>query len=113
MAEYLILIYGDEAALDNPEPGSFDQMMKGHQVSVRSTPRRCGGQRAAVDGDGDVGAPGLLRGLRGNRRSVCGDQGGTWGYYLVEAADLDEALAWQSRCPCRWRVEVRPIRTFS
>ena len=32
MAEYLILIYGDEAALDNPEPGSFDQMMKGHQV---------------------------------------------------------------------------------
>ncbi len=57
MAEYLILIYGEEAALDNPEPGAFDQMMKGHQVfgernaaslrggtrcSPRPRPPRCG-----------------------------------------------------------------------
>ena len=32
MAEYLILIYGDESAFENPEPEAMDQMMKGHQV---------------------------------------------------------------------------------
>ena len=32
MAEYLILIYGDESELSEPEPETFNQMMKGHQV---------------------------------------------------------------------------------
>jgi hypothetical protein len=33
------------------------------------------------------------------------------GYYVVEVADLDEALAWAARTPAaRWgRVEVRPV----
>ncbi|MEL6180528.1 MAG: YciI family protein, partial [Myxococcota bacterium] len=32
------------------------------------------------------------------------------GFYLIEAADLDEALTWAARCPAG-RVEVRPIYT--
>ena len=31
MAEYLILIYGDEAALGKADAESFNVMMKGHQ----------------------------------------------------------------------------------
>ena len=33
------------------------------------------------------------------------------GYYLIEAPDLDAALAWAARCPAveRGSVEVRPI----
>ena len=33
------------------------------------------------------------------------------GYYLIEAADLDAALAWAARCPgaSHGTVEVRPI----
>ena len=33
------------------------------------------------------------------------------GYYLIEAADLDAALAWAARCPTasHGTVEVRPI----
>lgn len=33
------------------------------------------------------------------------------GYYLLEAADLDEALRWAAQIPAAWRgrVEVRPI----
>jgi len=33
------------------------------------------------------------------------------GYYLIEAADLDAALAWAARCPTTGHgvVEVRPI----
>lgn len=33
------------------------------------------------------------------------------GYYLIEAADLDEAIAWAARCPAAasGTVEVRPV----
>jgi hypothetical protein len=37
------------------------------------------------------------------------------GFYLIEAADLDEAIAWAARIPAAWRgkVEVRPVFHFS
>lgn len=37
------------------------------------------------------------------------------GYYLIEAPDLDAAIAWAARCPdaSRGRVDVRPVFTFS
>jgi hypothetical protein len=33
------------------------------------------------------------------------------GFYLLEAADLDEALGWAARIPTAWlgKVEVRPV----
>lgn len=35
------------------------------------------------------------------------------GYYLIEAADLDEAIAIAKDCPARFGgVEVRPVMTF-
>ena len=36
------------------------------------------------------------------------------GYYLIEAADLDGALAWASRCPGAQQdaVEVRPLMIY-
>lgn len=37
------------------------------------------------------------------------------GFYLLDCADLDEALAWASKIPGAWlgRVEVRPCVDFS
>ena len=34
------------------------------------------------------------------------------GYYVIEAADLDEALAVAKRVPARSGVEVRPVMVF-
>jgi hypothetical protein len=33
------------------------------------------------------------------------------GYYLIEAPDLDAAIAWAARCPgaCHGTIEVRPV----
>ena len=57
MAEYLVLIYEDEAAWDNPGPGTVDQMMKGHQVfGERNAAAIRGGQRPATDRDGHLSA---------------------------------------------------------
>jgi hypothetical protein len=37
------------------------------------------------------------------------------GFYLVEAADLDEAITWAARIPAAWRgkVEIRPVFAMS
>ncbi|HEV2678708.1 MAG TPA: YciI family protein [Aliidongia sp.] len=36
------------------------------------------------------------------------------GYYLIEAADLDDALAWAARCPGaeQGTVEIRPLMIY-
>jgi hypothetical protein len=37
------------------------------------------------------------------------------GFYLLDCADLDEAIRWASQIPGAWhgRVEVRPVIDFS
>lgn len=37
------------------------------------------------------------------------------GYYLLDVADLDEAIAWAAKIPGAWmgKVEVRPVVEFS
>jgi hypothetical protein len=37
------------------------------------------------------------------------------GFYLIEAADLDEALEWAQQIPGAWhgKIEVRPVMEFS
>ena len=39
---------------------------------------------------------------------------GLGGFYLLECADLDEALEWAAKCPGSWygTVEVRPVMSF-
>jgi hypothetical protein len=114
MAEYLILIYGDESALDTARAEDFGKMMKGHQDF--------GERNAAALRGGNALQP------TGTATSVRQDSSGSFavtdgpfaetkealgGYYLVEAADLDEALALAKQIPMpAGGVEVRPIRTF-
>jgi hypothetical protein len=40
---------------------------------------------------------------------------GLGGFYLIDVADLDEALAWAAKCPGSWygSVEVRPVVDFT
>ena len=114
MAEYLILIYGDESELSQPEPETFNQMMKGHQVF--------GEQNAAALRGGNALQPtATATSLRQDRAGEFVVTDGAFaetkealgGYYLIEAADLDEALAIAKQVPApSGGVEVRPIRTF-
>jgi hypothetical protein len=45
------------------------------------------------------------------RRPLCRDQGRLTGFYLLDCADLDEAVAVAARMPAAWNgaVEVRPV----
>lgn len=114
MAEYLILIYGEESALDNLEAAAGGQMMKEHVVFGENNAASLRGgnalQRTST-------ATSLRKDSSGNLAVTDGAFAETKealaGYYLIEAADLDEALAVAKQVPApNGGVEVRPIRVF-
>jgi hypothetical protein len=114
MAEYLILIYGDESALEALDPGASGQMMKEHIVFGENNAASLRGGNALQR---TSSATSLRQDSSGNFAVTDGAFAETKealaGYYLIEAADLDEALAVAKQVPAaHGGVEVRPIRVF-
>lgn len=111
MAEYLILIYEDENAFGSAGEEVWTSVMTAHQdFGAKHAASIRGGNalqptstatKITVDGANVTDGPFL------ETKEALG------GYYLVEAADLDEALAIAKDVPARFGgVEVRPIMTF-
>jgi hypothetical protein len=114
MAEYLVLIYGDESAQATADAGATDKMMQGHVQFQESN----GG---ALRGGNALQSTGTATSIRGDASAGFAVTDGPFaetkealgGYYLIEAADLDEALALAKQVPMpNGGVEVRPIRVF-
>lgn len=113
MAEYLILIYEDERSYAEATPEIFDSVMKAHQAFGTK-------HAAAIRGGNALQPSGTATKIVGGGDDAVVTDGpfaetkeGLGGYYLVEAADLDEALAIAKDVPARFGgVEVRPIMTF-
>jgi hypothetical protein len=114
MAEYLILIYQDESALGDQGPAADNKMMQGHvEFGEKNAAVLRGGNAlqptavaTSIRSDGSGGFV-VTDGAFAETKEALG------GYYLVEAADLDEALAVAKQVPApSGGVEVRPIRTF-
>ena len=114
MSEYLILIYEDERALEDPDPEVLQTIMQGHQVfGERNAGALRGGNALQSSGTAtslrrdDAGSFAITDGPFAETKEALA------GYYLVEASDLDEALALAKQVPAPFGgVEVRPIRTF-
>jgi hypothetical protein len=114
MAEYLILIYQDEAALGDQGAAADNKMMQGHMEFGEKNAAILRGGNAlqstavatSIRSDGSDGFV-VTDGAFAETKEALG------GYYLIEAADLDEALAVAKQVPApSGGVEVRPIRTF-
>ena len=112
MAEYLVLIYEDESAYERPAPGAVDKMMEGHRLfgerhadAIRGgNALQPSGTATSLRGDGGGGFA-ITEGAFAETKEALG------GYYLVEAADLDEAIALAKEIPAPFGgVEVRPVR---
>lgn len=109
MAQYLILIYENEADYESADPSVFQEVMDAHnRFSEQVGERLLGGNalqptQTATTIRGDVVTDGPFV----ETKEVLG------GYYLIEAKDLDEALAIGKLCPARFGgVEVRPVMVF-
>jgi len=114
MAEYLVLIYEDESLMSDPEPGAIDKLMQDHVTFGENN-------AASLRGGNALQHTGTATSLRHNAAGETLVTDGAFaetkealgGYYLIEAADLDEAIAVAKQVPAPGGgVEVRPIRTF-
>lgn len=111
MPQYAALIYTDDLVWDSPENmaqmpdyGAFGEaaaaVIRGgaalYDTSTATTVRVNGGKGGdVVTSDGPFA----------ETKEVL------TGFYLIEAADLDEAIGWAAQIPGAWRggVEVRPV----
>ena len=113
MSEYLILIYGDEQAYAAADDAFAQQLMEAHnrfseQIAEQGA-KMVGGQAlqptsTATSVRGDV----VTDGPFAETKEALG------GYYLIDATDLDQALAVAKLCPAPGGgVELRPIMDTS
>jgi hypothetical protein len=117
MAKYMLLIYGDET--DAPiTQDQWDWMLKAHGQFAQTVTEQ-GGQILGGDALQPTATATSVRG------DATGDQVVTdgpfvetkealGGFYLIEAADLDQALAFAKLCPAPGGgVELRPLMDTS
>ena len=111
MGKYLVMIYDNEAAWAAADPSVAETNHKNH-------PAFAAANGAALRGGAQLGESSTATSIRsdGNGGFVVTD--GTFvetkevmgGYYLIEAADLDEALSIAKQVPSPMGgVEVRPV----
>jgi hypothetical protein len=109
MARYLILIYGDEDIWGAMTPEQRRRCGEGHAAFAA---------RATVVCSGELEFSSAARSVRGGGLATDGPFVETkemvGGFYVIEAADLDDAVALAARLPevaeAHSGVEVRPIR---
>jgi hypothetical protein len=106
MAQYLILIYETEASYAEGGPSLWAEVGQAHNRFFEQAGEHIVGGNAlqptmtATTIRGDV----VTDGPFAETKEALG------GYYLIEAADLDEALAVAKLCPAPFgAVEVRPV----
>ena len=115
MAQYLALIYEDEAGWENADADIVEAMLAEHRAFVADHRQALRGGNAL---EPVATATTLRRGAGGDMLVTDGPFAETkvalGGFYLIEAGDLDEALRIAGRIPAPFGgVEVRPIRAFA
>lgn len=114
MSEYLILIYENEAGYAEADRQVWDEVSAAHGdfMEARKPDLRGGNAlqptntATTIRKDADGGAI-VTDGPFAETKEALG------GYYLVEAADLDESIEIAKAVPARFGgVEVRPIIVF-
>ncbi len=111
--QYLLMIYGDEAAMQKASPADTEKMLADYGAYYEAMAKAGvvqGGQRLRPISDatsvriGD-GKTRVMNGPYADTREGLG------GYYMIDVPDLDGAISWAARCPgaAHGTVEVRPI----
>ena len=113
MAKYTILIYEDEAGYASASPDVMDEVMQAHNEFAALVEQH----GAKLLGGEALQPTGTATSVRGGSEVTDGPFAETkealGGFYLIDAPDLDTALAVGKLCPARFGgVEVRPVMTF-
>lgn len=115
--QYLLLLYADENAWDSLSPAeqeagvgayiAYGEALDKAGAKVGSNRLQPAGSATRVQVQN--GKQQVLDGPYADSKEQLG------GYYLIEASDLDAAIAWAARCPGAHHgiVEVRPVWDMS
>jgi hypothetical protein len=113
MMQYLLMIYGDEAAMQARGKEDIDHVVgafMAYTEAMQSAGVLVGSNRLRPIATATTvrvadGKTQVLNGPYAETREQLG------GYYLIETPDLDAALSWASRCPgaAYGSIEVRPV----
>ncbi len=111
MTQYLILIYGDEAEYAKGTQADWQKMLDDHLAFQKTNEATVLGGQAL---ESVATATSIRHGATGEVTVTDGPFAETkealGGYYLIEAADLDEAIAIAKQVPAPFGgVEVRPV----
>ena len=115
MAKYLVLIYGDEQRWENMSEQEEQRLMAGHRDLAEAAGSAILDTRELEPASA---ATSLRAGADGRPTPTDGPfleaKEAVGGYYLLEASDLDEAMALASRLyeasADHGGVEIRPLR---
>ncbi len=118
--KFALLIYDEETAnpsTEPPDPAAWGKVMEEYNAFTRAI------KDAGVEAGGEALEPNTtattIRIRDGETTTTDGPYAetkeGLGGFYLLDCANLDEALAWAAKCPGSWygTVEVRPVVDFS
>lgn len=112
--QYMLAIFHDEAAMKCAQ--NDVQVMAAHQAYAEALKKA--GVFLAVNALQSAAGTTTVRVKQGKTEVLDGPYAETReqlaGYYLIETADLNAAIAWAARCPDAnvGRVEVRPVFTL-
>ena len=111
MAQYAILIYEDEASWADAGQEAFDRLLEEHAAFRRDNASVLrGGSALQPTGTATFVRKDPSGGLAVTDGAFAETKEALGGYYVVEAADLDEAVAVAERVPAPFGgVEVRPV----
>src|SRR5438034_811934 len=113
--QYLLLIYGNENAMLNAPKEAASQMIGAYNAYTEALTKagvRVGSNRLRPTSEATTvrnpnGKKSVLNGPFAETKEQLG------GYYLIEVANIDEAVSWAKRNPttAHGSVEVRPVWT--
>jgi hypothetical protein len=115
MSQYLIMIYDNEAAYEKATADLNGKIMAGHQeFGTKNASVLAGGNALQPVSTATTVRPDGAGGFTITDGPFVETKEALGGYYLIEAADLDEAIATAKQVPTRFGgLEVRPIMVFS
>jgi hypothetical protein len=111
--KYLLMIYGNEAAMKTASKADSDQMLAAYGAYIESMAKAgvmLGRNRLQPSASATT-----VRVANGKTQVLDGPYAETkeqlGGYVLIDVPDLDAALSWAARCPgaSHGAMEVRPI----
>ena len=112
MAQYLILIYEDEASYATATPEVIGEVMEAHNRFAAGV-EQLGAKLLGGEALQDTSTATTVRGSEVTDGPFVETKEALGGFYLIEAPDLDTALAVAKTVPARFGgVEVRPVMTF-